>query len=225
MKKSKLKLIFLVSIVILSLLVFSVLLAGQLKNNNNSKGNKNPEKNTVKETKEQATMDGFLESDAIKVDLLPINKFSRPGTKVDTIKSIVVHYVGNPGTTAAQNRSYFNNLATLGTTYASSHYVIGLQGEIIQCVPLDEIAYASNDRNHDTISIECCHQDAEGKFNPDTYDSLVNLTAALCRTYGLEPETGIIRHYDVTGKLCPIYYAKNEDEWVAFKLAVKNAMR
>ena len=102
--------------------------------------------------------------------------------------------------------------------------MVGLQGEIIQCVPLDEIAYASNNRNYDTISIECCHQDAEGRFTGDTYNSLVRLVAALCRTYGLNPETDVIRHYDVTGKLCPIYYVNNPDEWYAFKLSVKNEM-
>lgn len=223
MKKSRLKLTLLTSLVILVLLIFCVLLAGQLNNDKSQNNDKNND-NINKEQEATVRLDEFLKSGAIKENLLPINKYSRPGTKVDKITAVVVHYVGNPGTTAAQNRSYFNNLATMGTTYASSHYVVGLEGEIIQCVPLDEIAYASNNRNHDTISIECCHEDSEGKFNPKTYESLVELTAALCRTYGLEPETDIIRHYDVTGKLCPIYYVKNEEEWYAFKLAVKNAM-
>lgn len=223
MKKSRLKLTLLTSLVILVLLIFCVLLAGQLNNDKSQNNDKNND-NINKEQEATVQLDEFLKSGAIKENLLPINKYSRPGTKVDKITAVVVHYVGNPGTTAAQNRSYFNNLATMGTTYASSHYVVGLEGEIIQCVPLDEIAYASNNRNHDTISIECCHEDSEGKFNPKTYESLVELTAALCRTYGLEPETDIIRHYDVTGKLCPIYYVKNEEEWYAFKLAVKNAI-
>lgn len=222
MRKSKMKIILLTSMVILILLVFCVLLAGQLKNNERKKDI--IENNTEKQTKENIVPDKFLQSSAIKVDLLPVNDYSRPGIKVDGITAVVIHYVGNPGTTAAQNRSYFNNLATLKNAYASSHYVVGLEGEIIQCVPLDEIAYASNNRNHDTISIECCHEDAEGKFNQKTYDSLVELTAAICRTYGLMPEKDIIRHYDVTGKLCPVYYVKNEEEWYAFKLAVKNAM-
>ena len=223
MKKSRLKLTLLTSLVILVLLIFCVLLAGQLNNDKSQNNDKNND-NINKEQEATVQLDEFLKSGAIKENLLPINKYSRPGTKVDKITAVVVQYDGNPGTTAAQNRSYFNNLATMGTTYASSHYVVGLEGEIIQCVPLDEIAYASNNRNHDTISIECCHEDSEGKFNPKTYESLVELTAALCRTYGLEPETDIIRHYDVTGKLCPIYYVKNEEEWYAFKLAVKNAI-
>lgn len=222
----KLKLMLLSSVVILILVVFAVLLGRQLKD----KWKYTDEDSTTAEaTKEQATsdsssVDDFLLGEAIKQDILPINDYSRPGDKVGKITAIVIHYVGNPGTTAAQNRSYFNNLATLKNAYASSHYVVGLEGEIIQCVPLDEIAYASNNRNYDTISIECCHPDDSGKYKPATYDSVVKLAAALCRTYGLNPETDVIRHYDVTGKICPKYYVENEEEWYAMKLAIKNAM-
>ena len=224
--KKKLKLMLLSSVVILVLVVFALLLGKQLKDN---KKHTNGDKTTAVATDEQGTsdsasVDAFLLSDSIKQDLLPINDYSRPGDKVGKITAIVIHYVGNPGTTAAQNRSYFNNLATLQNAFASSHYVVGLEGEIIQCVPLDEIAYASNNRNYDTISIECCHPDSGGKYNPATYESVVKLAAALCRTYNLNPETGVIRHYDVTGKICPKYYVENEEEWYAMKLAIKNAM-
>lgn len=219
----RLKLTFLTSLIILIVVVFLGMLSLQLKKRNDggSKGDISGDK--TEDTKAE-DVDAFLLSDNIQQEILPVNPYSRPGDKVSKITAIVVHYVGNPGTTAEQNRSYFNNLAELKTVYASSHYVVGLQGEIIQCVPLDEIAYASNNRNYDTISIECCHQDAEGKFTNDTYNSLVKLVVALCRTYGLNPETDVIRHYDVTGKLCPIYYVKNPDEWYAFKLSVKNEM-
>ena len=96
----------------------------------------------------------------ITQELLEVNPYSRPGTPLEQVNGVVVHYVGNPGTTAEQNRSYFAGLAQTGETYASSHFLIGLEGEIIQCVPLDEIAYCTSQRNVDTISIECCHPDA-----------------------------------------------------------------
>lgn len=144
------------------------------------------------------------------------NEFSRPGTFLNEVNGIVVHYVANPGTTAEQNRSYFNGLAESGATWASSHFIIGLEGEILQLIPLDEIAYCSNERNSDTISIECCHPDEDGKFTDDTYFSLVNLTADLCREYDLDPLTDVIRHYDVTGKMCPIYYVEHEEKWAEF---------
>lgn len=148
--------------------------------------------------------------------LLTPNDFSRPQTPLKKVNGIVVHYTANPGTSAEANRNYFENLRIQQTTSASSHFVIGLEGEIIQCIPLDEIAYASNDRNDDTISIECCHPDETGKFNEKTYQSLVALTAWLCSVYNLDKDD-IIRHYDVTGKVCPLYFVEHEDAWDTFK--------
>lgn len=157
----------------------------------------------------------------IREDLLTINAYSRPGTKLKEVKGIVVHYTGNPGTTAQQNRNYFEGLAETKKTKASSHYIIGLDGEIIQCVPLNEIAYASNERNSDTISIECCIEDETGKFNEKTYESLVKLTSWLMGRYQLQIDT-VIRHHDVTGKICPKYFVEHESAWLDFKSDVEH---
>ena len=155
-------------------------------------------------------------SDWVSKRFLPYNEYSRPGIMTDGITGIVIHYIGNPGTTAMQNRDYFANLAVTQETNASSNFIIGIDGEIIQCVPVDEIAYASNTRNADTISIELCHPDDTGEFTDETYKSAVFLTVWLCKRYGLSPDD-IIRHYDVTGKICPKYFVENEDAWEAFK--------
>lgn len=152
--------------------------------------------------------------------LLPVNEYSRPGTKLEEIKGVVVHYTGNPGTTAQQNHGYFEGLAISGETKASSHFIIGLSGEIIQCVPLDEIAYASNERNIDTVSIECCINNEDGRFTEETYNSLVELVAWLVSEYELEIND-IIRHYDVTGKNCPKYFVEHSSAWDDFKLDVQ----
>lgn len=101
--------------------------------------------------------------------------------------------------------------------------MIGLKGEIIQCIPTWEMAYASNDRNADTISIECCHPDENGKFTDATYRSLVQLTAWLCAKYDLTVDQ-VIRHYDVTGKICPKYFVEDEDAWVEFRRNVQDAL-
>jgi len=93
---------------------------------------------------------------------LTINPYSRPGYLLEEVNGIVIHYIGNPATTALQNRNYFESLATSHETYASSNFIVGLVGEIIQCIPVDEIAYASNQRNKDTLSIEICHPDETG---------------------------------------------------------------
>lgn len=151
----------------------------------------------------------------LDVQLLDVNEFSRPGLAISQINGIVVHYTANPGTTAKQNRDYFQGLAQTGETHASSHFVIGLDGEIIQCIPCDEMSYASNNRNSDTIAIECCIPDNTGEFNKATYESLVHLASWLIGRYDLTAED-VIRHYDVTGKCCPKYFVEHPEAWEQF---------
>ena len=155
----------------------------------------------------------------MEVDLLTPNEYSRPGTKTEKITSIVIHYTANPGATARGNRDYFENLKNTHITKASSNFVVGLDGEIIQCVPTWEVAYASNDRNKDSVSIECCHPDESGKFTEKTYRSMVQLSAWLCLKFDLT-EKDLIRHYDVTGKNCPKYFVEDEAAWETFKADV-----
>ena len=160
-----------------------------------------------------ATLSGDILPD---VQLLSPNEYSRPQIPLEQVNGIVVHYVDNPGTTAQENRDYFESLSTgeEGIS-ASSHYIIGLDGELIQCIPLDEVAYASNDRNNDTISIECCHPDESGEFSDKTYRSLVKLVAWLCDKYEIDTAS-VIRHYDITGKESPKYYVDNPETWDQF---------
>lgn len=151
-----------------------------------------------------------------EVQLLTVNPYSRPGDALEQVNGVVVHWTANPGTTARQNRSYFENLKDTHETSASSHFVIGIEGELIQCIPCNEIAYASNDRNADTISVECCITDNTGRFTQETYDTLVHLVAWLRCRYDLKTED-VIRHYDVTGKDCPKYFVDHEDAWEQFR--------
>ncbi len=160
----------------------------------------------------------------IQEEFLTINDYSRPGLALDRVDKIVVHYTGNPGTTAQANRDYFESLATNPVTSASSHFVIGLDGEIIQCVPLNEIAFASNEANSYSLSIECCHPDDSGEFTTATYNQCVELVAELCDYYHLDPERDVIRHYDVTGKNCPKFYVEHPEEWEMFLGFVKERM-
>jgi N-acetyl-anhydromuramyl-L-alanine amidase AmpD len=148
------------------------------------------------------------------------NENARSGERLADFTGVVIHYVGNPATTAAGNRNYFNQ----PTTEVVSHFIIGLDGEIIQCLPLHERSAASNERNRDTISIEVCHPDESGKFNDATYESLVWLTAWLCDLGELD-ESAVIRHYDVTGKECPLYYVQNPAAWERLRADVANAQK
>ena len=155
----------------------------------------------------------------IDTQIISVHSTARTGAHLNDIKNIVVHYVGNPGTTAQNNRDYYEKSAT----EVSSHFVVGLKGEVIQCVPLWEKSAASNERNGDTISIEVCHPDDSGKFNDKTYNSVVELTAWLCKQFDLN-ENDVIRHYDITEKICPKYYVENPTEWKKFKKDVEDKL-
>lgn len=153
-----------------------------------------------------------IEPPSIIVDYLEPNEFSRPGTELKQIKSVFVHYTANPGTSAQQNRSYFANLAQTQERSASAHFIIGYDGELIQCIPLEEQAYAVATRNEDSVSIECCYLDEDGEFTQETYDTLVHTLAWLMQEYHLSSDD-ILRHYDCGGKKCPLYYVEHEDAW------------
>ena len=140
------------------------------------------------------------------------NPTARTGAPLAEVKDLAIHYVGNPGSSAKGNRNYFN---TEGVDVCS-HFVVGLEGEIIQCLPLDEQSVATNQRNKDTISIEVCHPDETGRFSDVTYRSLIRLISWLFRQFDLTQEN-LIRHYDVSGKLCPLYYVQHEDAWLQLK--------
>lgn len=158
------------------------------------------------------------------------NKYSRPQIPLKEVKKIAVHYVGNPNTSALANRNYFENCKE-GGRYVSSHYIVGLKGEVIQCIPLDEWSYCTNQANGYSISIECCHPKSDGIFNDSTYVSLCELCAMLLKKFNLTTND-LIRHYQITGKQCPIHWCptKYQSEavatarWNRFKQDVQTVM-
>lgn len=169
--------------------------------------------------------------------LLTPNRWSRPGKKITAVKGLVIHYTASPNGTAVAVRNYFESLKS-GTNpdrFASSHYIVGLNGEIVQCLPEDEIAYhaGSNtytqeckDRlagspNYHTLGIETCHPSTDGHFNEATIDSLIKLSADICKRYDLNPLTDLWTHKEVVGwKDCPLWFVKNPVEWQNFKKKV-----
>ncbi|WP_455714469.1 peptidoglycan recognition protein family protein [Anaerosporobacter sp.] len=215
-RKKKMKRLLILSSMVLMFVTGVCLLAGGISNvlHGSLLGPKS--KPTLK------VVDGFYDSLNIEEMLLTPNEYSRPETALNKVNGVVIHYTANPGTDAEANRNYFEGLKEGKTynngnyIYTSSNFIIGLEGNIVQCVPLNEVAYASNGRNEDTISIEVCHPDETGKFTEKTYESLVKLTAWICSNYNLKKDE-IIRHYDITGKNCPKYYVENEEEWEKFK--------
>ena len=69
------------------------------------------------------------------------------------------------------------------------------------------------------------YPDWNGKFNDKTYSSLIELLVDLCKRYKLNPLEDIIRHYDVTKKLCPKYYVENSSAWNVLRVEVNNKLK
>ncbi len=158
------------------------------------------------------------------------NKFGRPGTALSA-KKIAIHYTGQADVPGYKTVSYFNNVVANGYklngkfVYASSHYVIDLDGTIYQLIPTTEICYATNSANSYAIAIEVATTGADNHYTDKTYKSMVWLCAWLCQYKGLDCQKDIITHTDVVGKnykLCPIYMVKNPDKMNQFKLDCHN---
>ena len=168
-----------------------------------------------------STINALKKQLTIKEKFLSKNDYSRSQIKLETVKGIVIHYTGDSGTTAEGRREYYETLKT--EPAQSCHFIVGLSGEIIQCIPTDEIAYASLTRNKDTLSIEYCHETKDGTPKESTYTSLVNLTAWLMESNGLKT-TDIMRHYDVNSTPCPNYFVDNQEQWSKFLQDVQKAV-
>ena len=148
------------------------------------------------------------------------------------IKYIVIHYVGATGGAEANCRYYASKY--IG---ASAHYYVGFNGEIWQSVEDGDIAWHCGAktyrhpecRNSNSIGIELCvrnkgSQAAESRdwyFEDATVQAATMLTRKLMEKYGV-PADHVIRHYDVTGKICPNPYVYNHTAhtWEAFKAAL-----
>lgn len=162
--------------------------------------------------------------------LTPYN-FNRLGD-TSRIKYIVIHYVGATGGAEANCRYYASKY--IG---ASAHYYVGFNGEIWQSVEDGDIAWHCGAksyrhpecRNSNSIGMELCvrnkgSQAADSRdwyFEEATVTAAIELTRELMEKYGV-PVDRVIRHYDVTGKICPNPYVYNHTAhtWEAFKAAL-----
>ena len=168
----------------------------------------------------------------IQRSLLTVNPFSRPGKELAGAKALVIHWTANAGSTARQNRDYFESLKNqslndASARYASAHFIVGLSGEVLQCIPTEEMAYhagaklykpaALNDLGHYPnnccIGIELCHPKPDGCFASETLAAATELCGLLCVQTGLNPLTDIWRHYDITGKDCPKWFVEHPEEF------------
>lgn len=167
--------------------------------------------------------------------LLTKTKFY-PGA-LSRIKYIVIHYTGSTGSAEANARYLVE-----GDRTASAHYFVGFDGEIWQCVEDKDSAWHCGAasykhpecRNQNSIAIELCARtigdktkaDDKWYFEDATVNSAIEITRELMKRYNVPPQN-VLRHYDVTGKVCPAPYVFNNTNhtWEKFKMAISDIDR
>jgi N-acetylmuramoyl-L-alanine amidase CwlA len=122
-------------------------------------------------------------------DLLLSPGPNRPGDLIRP-RRIIIHRTGNPGTTALQNRNYFESLnhpPKAGQIYASAHYIVDGTA-IIRCIPENERAHHCRGANFDGIGIEACEP-----LNEAIYQNVLALIVDICRRRGFQPTPDFIQ--------------------------------
>jgi N-acetylmuramoyl-L-alanine amidase len=163
--------------------------------------------------------------------LIPVNEFSRPGKHLKSISGIVLHWVANPKSSALANRNFLETKQYGQHGYGSFHYIVDLNGSIIQCIPDEEMAYHCGSKtyteysqkkygsypNNCTIGIELCHSDWEGSFTDKTLKAAAELCSELCKKYMLSPCEDITTHHNIVGwKKCPKWFVDHPEDLQLF---------
>lgn len=142
-----------------------------------------------------------------------------------SVEWIVLHYTAN---TYQPDRAK-NECAAFANSYvgASAHFFVD-ESEIWQSVELCDTAWHCGDlkpslngcTNMSSIGIEMCVNYENGVYSiPDaTVENTLSLVLNLLEAY---PEAKICRHYDVTGKRCPMPWVDHPEEWEKFRRRVE----
>lgn len=131
------------------------------------------------------------------------------------IDRIVVHFTATLAS-ARNNATYFARNEVQG---ASAHYFVDdITPEIYQSVAEGDTAWHAGDwqMNCRAVGIEVVS--AGEDFSATEVEKLGWLVRKLMAKYGIGA-SGVIRHYDVTGKLCPAPYVA-ASKWAALKAAI-----
>ena len=186
--------------------------------------------------------------------LLTPNEYSRPQTPIKELRGIVIHWTANPHANAEKNRLFFEAKKTGMGGYGSAHYIIGQDGEVLQIIPTNEIAYhcGTNQKdpvsgqfytdyarkkyghyavhwqttspNYCTIGIELCPTDDDGNFTEKTINAAIDLCAYLCKRHNLTPQD-ITTHHDIVGwKDCPRLWTNQPELLDAFRASVADVL-
>lgn len=144
------------------------------------------------------------------------------------IEYIVLHYTGNFGDTAKNNADYFAR-EEIGK---SAHYFCDETSVWNSVYDSDRAQHCGGDKqgstggaffgkctNGNSIGIEMCIYDKKGNIRQGTIETAIWLTKQLMATYGVKADK-VIRHFDVTGKICPAPMVDDPSLWESFKAAL-----
>ena len=143
--------------------------------------------------------------------------------RTQPVRYIVMHYTANNGDTARNNCDYYHRV---GGLQASAHYFVDEHGAM-QSVREGDTAWHCGARaywhpecrNANSIGIEMCSRKrADGSYyiKPETVANAAALAREIMQRYGIDTDH-VLRHYDVTGKRCPMPWVDDPAQWVAFK--------
>ena len=142
--------------------------------------------------------------------------------RTQPVRYIVMHYTANNGDTARNNCDYYHRV---GRLQASAHYFVDEHGAM-QSVREGDTAWHCGARaywhpecrNANSIGIEMCSRKrADGSYYilPETVANAAALAREIMQRYGIDTEH-VLRHYDVTGKRCPMPWVDDPAQWTAF---------
>lgn len=142
------------------------------------------------------------------------------------VQYIVMHYTANNGDTAQNNCDYYHRV---GGLQASAHYFVDEYG-VMQSVREGDTAWHCGARaywhpecrNDNSIGIEMCSRKrADGSYyiKPETVVNAAALAKDIMQRYGIDTDH-VLRHYDVTGKRCPMPWVDDPAQWDAFKASL-----
>lgn len=146
--------------------------------------------------------------------------------RTQPVRYIVMHYTANNGDTARNNCDYYHRV---GGLQASAHYFCDEYGAMQSVREGDTAWHCGAEagrrywhpecRNANSIGIEMCSRKrADGSYYilPETVANAAALAREIMQRYGIDTEH-VVRHYDVTGKRCPMPWADDPAQWTAFK--------
>lgn len=171
--------------------------------------------------------------------LLTPNPYSRPQRTEDMqeIKAVVLHWIAAPKQNPEHVYNWFEKRKYGKHSYGSAHYCVGLDGEIWQYIPDEEMAYhvgsktytehamrLSSYPNNCTLGVEMSHINWEGEYSYETWEETKKLTALILMEHGLT-EKDITTHKAIVGwKECPQWFHRFPEEFDRFVDETKELM-